>query len=251
MDAGRTAEKVAQAGRGTVTWIWDVLSRTSGLLAVVMKFLGKRAERMAARFQGANGRLERFSRWSHAKAMRVPLGADLAEDWEEPEELPPAVTPPPIPPAAFFQPKRTPEEEDWGAAIEAAKHSTPEPSTSDEWEAALVAAKHGPATPAPVTTASVATTIQPAPVEVPAAKLALVATKVASIAPKATPARSLRPAASPGRRTAELSSAAHLGALKNGAALSSSSDTGPKPLAASDAQTAAATRKAVAAALRP
>jgi hypothetical protein len=260
MDAGRTVETVAQAGKGAVTWIWDVVSRTSGALAVIMRFLGKRAERIAARLQGANARLERLARWSRAKAMRVPLGADLAEEWEEPEALPVAPTPPPIPPAAFFQPKRTTEEEDWGAVIQAAKHNTPEPSTADEWEAALLAAKKSPATPVPVTTAPAAAASEPAPapVEPPAATVTRVTAKIGAAAPRAVPARESRSAPRPMRRTAELTSvptgprasSPHLAGLKNGTPLSHGSEAGPKAMSTSDAQMAAATRKAVSAALR-
>jgi hypothetical protein len=152
------------------------------VLAVVMRFLANVSARMGARFDAANRRLERFSRWSQAKQMGVPLGADLAGDeWEEPTLLPEA-TPPPIPPAAFFQGRPAQPDEDWAAVIEAAKHAAP--VVDDEWEAAMLAAKKA-ATPAP----SMTEAEKPAEKEaVPAAKAEPVEKQVQPVAQAEKPA---------------------------------------------------------------
>jgi hypothetical protein len=130
MDGGQALEKVGRGG-SAITRTWSTLSRTSAVLAAVMRFLAKRSEGMAARFHAATSRLERASRWTNAKALGVPLGADLApEDWEEATILPLAPEPPPIPPAAFKHGPTPAEEAEWAMALEAARQAaevTPPP----------------------------------------------------------------------------------------------------------------------------
>ena len=228
MDGGRI-EKVARAGRTAVTRTWSAISRTSWILAVVMRFLAKRSEKAAARYRAATGRLERISQVTNAKAQGIPLGVDLAgEEWEEPVLLP-EVAPPPIPPAAFFKNEPTPAEEaEWRAALDAAKHSEPE---TDEWAAAMEAVKAAkaapavpvkdtvkPKTPVPVLAPKRATTPAPivaskattTPVPLVALKASTPAPVVATtpppvVAPKASASPRPRPSATqPIRLTAEL-----------------------------------------------
>ena len=115
------------------------------MLAAVMRFLERRSERLAERF-------ERWSRSLRARALGVPLGADLAgEEWEDPVILPLDPEPPPIPPSAFFRTAAPANDEEWNAAIVAAKQATPAPvpveaqESEQEWEAALLAAKRNSA----------------------------------------------------------------------------------------------------------
>jgi hypothetical protein len=234
-----------------ITTFWSAISRTSATVAVVMGFLARRAERMAARYRAAHSRLERITRWTHAKAMRIPLGVDLAgEEWEEPTLLPEApTTPPPIPPAAFFTNRPSPKEDaEWGAAIIAAKQDEP-PPPSDEWAAALEAAKRGN-TPVPVQKEqprSIAATAPAKPatttvVPPPSRELRAVVERPAPrpaerrIGPKplAAPARAVEP-----RIT-----------MKGSPAFTTAAST-PKPVHATvDPHVAAATRQAIKAALR-
>jgi hypothetical protein len=258
MDGGRI-EKVARAGRTAVTRTWSAISRTSWILAVVMRFLAKRSEKAAARYRAATGRLERISQVTNAKAQGIPLGVDLAgEEWEEPVLLP-EVAPPPIPPAAFFKNEPTPAEEaEWRAALEAAKHSEPE---TDEWTAAMEAVKAAKAAPA-AAVKDTAKAKTPAPVlarkaSTPAPVVATTPPPVVATKASATP-RPRPSATQPIRLTAELrvgpkpvavrateprltirgmATASELGAAKSG------------PTAV-DPHVAAATKKTIAAALR-
>jgi hypothetical protein len=224
---------------------------------------------LAKRFQAATDSLERLTRWSRAKALGVPLNVDLAgEDWVEPNLLPEAPTPPPIPPAAFFKGRTaTPgEEEDWGAAISAAKANTPAPVPAevpaDEWGAALEAAKRG-ATPAPELTAAAA----PAPQ--PAARPSQTAIKVVEpaarssqtlkvVQPAARSSQTAIKAAQPTARTPEpmvkprISESRVAVSLKSTTPLATGSDMGgaKSPASSVDPHVAAATRKVIAAALR-
>jgi hypothetical protein len=150
MDVGRTYDKDARRGRSVVTRMCVALGKTLAFLAAVMRFLAESCDRWARRFHAAHGRLEGSAQRLNAQATGVPLGADLAdEEWEEPALLPLA-EPPPIPPAAFFAVKTPPaQDEEWAAAILAAKQSTPSPEpTEEDWEAALLAAKRAHEVPA-------------------------------------------------------------------------------------------------------
>jgi hypothetical protein len=214
MDVGLTLRKVAQAGSTAVTRTWSALSRTAAFLAQVTSFVARQSERMAVRFRGATARLERTSRWLRAKALRVPLGADLAgTEWEEPTLLPVAAEPPPIPPAAFFKSRpAAAQEEDWGAAIMAAKlGATPAPSTPQSSPDARTSATHSipsVSVPAPA----------PSPPRTPEPRL---------VSPR-TPAPTVT--------------------FGGGVPLTGGAALDPKPVV--DSQSAAATRRAIATALR-
>jgi hypothetical protein len=262
MDGGRTLEKVARAGRTAVTRTWSAISRTSAVLAVVMRFLAKRSERAAARYRAATGRLERISQVTNAKALGIPLGVDLAgEEWEDAPVLPLA-EPPPIPPAAFFKTEPTPAEEaEWRVALEAAKHGTPEPAT-DEWTAAMAAAKQ--AEPAPAKQAEPAPAKQaataPKQAEPASAKHAEPASAKHAEPPASAAIPVARPTASlPVRRTGELRlgpkpatpRAIEPRITLKGAAAVPAEVGGPKTGTPTvDPHVAAATKKTVAAALR-
>jgi hypothetical protein len=242
MDVGRAFEKVARARRAAVTRTCGALQAVSTFLAAVMRFLGKISRSMALRFESATSRLERFARWSRAKQMGVPLGADLAgEEWGEPELLPVAVTPPPIPPAAFFQSPGAPPDEDWAAVIAAAKIGsppTPAPAVppTDEWEAAVQAARRSAALAAKSAT--------PAPTPVAERAPAKSATPTANrvTAKSATPAAVRAPAKRSAAGPAPQVTLVGDGSAPNAAA---------RPLGPTvDPHVAAATRKAVASAMR-
>jgi hypothetical protein len=142
MNVGHEFGSVSRTGNSVVARMCDTLSGISAFLAAILSFIARRSERMATR-------LERIARWLHSKATGVPLGVDVAgEDWEEPVLLPLAPEPPPIPPAAFFRVTPPEQDEEWAAALAAAKQKTPEPEprsepepSEAEWEAALLAAK--------------------------------------------------------------------------------------------------------------
>jgi hypothetical protein len=120
MDVGRALERVARAGRAVAIRTGQALSRTSAFLAAVMELLARRSERMAVRLHAAHGHLVRSSQALQARA----LAADLADEgWEEPELLPLAPVPPPIPPAALLGIKPAARNQDWAAAIAAAKRN--------------------------------------------------------------------------------------------------------------------------------
>jgi hypothetical protein len=249
MDVGHELASVSRTGNSVVARTCDALSRTSAFLAAVLSFIARRSERMATRF-------DRSARWLHAKATGIPLGVDVAGDeWEEPVLLPLAPEPPPIPPAAFFTVKPPEQDEEWAAALAAAKQNTPEPEVKQkapepqakqkapeprakqkalepqakqkgpepqaepepseaDWEAALLAAKKEHEAPAP----------KPAP------KAAETKVGELRVGPKVAAARAVRP---------------HI-TLKPTVV---PRETTPKPIVPANPQTAA-TRKAVAAALR-
>jgi hypothetical protein len=225
MDVGRTFDKGARAGKTVVTRVCDALSRMSAFLAAVMGFLARFSERMSVRFRAANGRFERGARWLNAKATGVPLGVDVAGDeWEEPAILPVA-EPPPIPPAAFFTVSAPAQDEEWNAAISAAKQATPAPEpTQENWEAALLAAKRVHETPAAKPAA--AAKQSPSSPRPSASRMTEL-----RVGPRASAARAVQP---------------HI-TLKESAVPAGGSTDKPRPSA--DPQVAA-TRKAVAAALR-
>jgi hypothetical protein len=159
------------------------------VLAAVMRFLERRSERMAERF-------ERWSRWLRAKALGVPLGADLAGDeWEDPVILPLDPEPPPIPPSAFFRTAAPANDEEWNAAIVAAKQATPAPvpaeaqASEEEWEAALLAAKRNSAS-MPVAEPAAAA-VAKAPARITASVAAAPARTTATVTP--APARITAP----------------------------------------------------------
>jgi hypothetical protein len=244
-------DKVTRAGSTAVTRTWSGISRTSAFLAAVLSFLARVSERTTGGLRRATSRLEYLTRWSQAKAMRVPLGADLAgDDWVEPTLLPVAPLPPPIPPAAFFTGPKPPTDEEWSAAILAAKTgNTPAPEGADEWEAALRAAKTGN-TPAPQ--------LQPQASAVPAAQVSLASR---TPAPKVT-SPAVQPLSAVLKQPAPRISELRVGpktitprepslSVNEGARLTTS-DIASRPVEESvDAHVAAATRKAIAAALRP
>jgi hypothetical protein len=268
MDVGQAVDKGALGGKSVFARVCDALGATSAFLAAVLSFIAKRSERMATG-------LERSARWLRSKSSGIPIGVDVAgEEWEEPAFLPDAPEPPPIPPSAFFTVKTPAQDEEWAAAVAAAKldaeHEQEREPSEQEWEAALLAAKNTSApapsqpakaeTPKPVVTARTTGSVKVAkpaeppkpmatarttgsiavakPVETPKPVVAkqTPAPKIAElrVGPKAAPARATEP---------------HI-ALKP-AATSPARDTTPRPIVPpADPQTAAATRKAISAALR-
>jgi hypothetical protein len=234
MDVGQTLEKGALGGRSVFARVCYGLGRTSAFLAAVLSFIAKLSGRMASG-------LDLSSRWLKSKATGVPLvpvGVDVAgEDWEEPTLLPAA---PPIPPAAFFTTKPPEQDQEWAAALAAAKLDSerePEREPSEqEWEAALLAAKN-------------ATVAKPSPVkaQTPAPVVAAKAEAPVSDTPRPAPAPGMSElrvgpkAAAPRAATPRIT-------MKQ---VSVSRETTPKPMVPpGKPEAAAATRKAISAALR-
>jgi hypothetical protein len=241
MNVGHEFGSVSRTGNSVVARTCDALSGISAFLAAILSFIARRSERMATR-------LERSARWLHSKATGVPLGVDVAgDDWEEPVLLPLAPEPPPIPPAAFFRVTPPEQDEEWAAALAAAKQNTPapepapvaakqnapeaEPEPSEaEWEAALLAAKKE----------------HEAPVAKPAPK---------AVEAKVRAAKSVLPSKVGELRAGPKAAAATPRAVQPRVTLKPAviarESTTPKPIIAAAANSkSAATRDAVAAALR-
>jgi translation initiation factor IF-2 len=170
LDASVALERRGSTGRRPPTLgsrIWSALARLAEIFAGTSRVVAKRAGQLADAADRADNRLARMARVARARARRVPLGADLAEDWTTPAPLPVArpsapnlpvaraaslpaqpvapVAPAPAPPAASPSGSHRPP-----PIPTAARPSAPRAVVGeDDWAAAILAAKGAPAPGAP------------------------------------------------------------------------------------------------------